>query len=181
MYLHGRIAAGTNSQEEIPFKITSIPQRYVTTISFLLATVFRAALVASIGVCYAQYLWMVLRRQALEVSLIEELFQIHANALRLFNPVILRYAPNLLLLATISWSIPLATTFPPGAMIVDLETRQLQQEFNVSVIPQQGVLGNRVDAPRELATGPYNNFADLLGGYVGGTLLSNDLAYFTYA
>lgn len=140
MYLDGRIAAAGG--DKLPFRTTTLPQSYVTTLSLLLVTMFRAALVASIGICYAQYLWMVLRRQILEVKLIEELFQIRANALRLFNPTLLRYAPTLFLIAMISWLIPVATIYPPGAMVVELEARQISQQFNVSLIPQPGKLSH---------------------------------------
>lgn len=138
MYLHRRIAVERG--EKLPFKTTSLPQSYVTTLSLLLVTIFRAALVASIGICYAQYLWMVLRLQVLEVRVIEELFQIRANALRLFNPTLIRSTPTLLLVAIISWLIPVATIYPPGAMVVDLEIRQTPKVFNVSVIPKPGKL-----------------------------------------
>ena len=48
-YLDGRIADRRDRRnEEIPFRSTSIPQSYVTTISLVLVTAFRAALVASI-------------------------------------------------------------------------------------------------------------------------------------
>jgi hypothetical protein len=53
MYLDGRILS---ENIEISEKKTQIPQSYVTTISLLITTAFRAALIASVGTCYTQYL-----------------------------------------------------------------------------------------------------------------------------
>lgn len=63
-YLDGRVLS---NDPELSIQKTTIPQGYVTTISFLLATAFRAALVASVGVCYTQYLWATLRERILKV------------------------------------------------------------------------------------------------------------------
>jgi hypothetical protein len=64
MYLDGRILS---EGIEISGKKTLIPQNYVTTISLLITTAFRAALLASVGVCYTQYLWATLRERVLKV------------------------------------------------------------------------------------------------------------------
>lgn len=164
-YLHGRVAA--TSDEGRSFRSTSIPQSYVTTISLLLVTVFRASLVASIGVCYAQCLWKTLRRELLEVQHIEELFQIRANALRLFNPALLRHSSSLVLLATMSWPIPVATIYPPGALTIVLESLSSEKSFNISVTPWEKELSNLTifDMPRGtgyrdmLDPTPYKSYA----------------------
>jgi hypothetical protein len=44
-----------------------VPQAYATTLSLILVTAFRAALVASIGTCYTQYLWATFRKHVLKV------------------------------------------------------------------------------------------------------------------
>jgi len=137
-YLGGRVMVSRH--HNLPFRTTDIPQSYVTTISLLLVTAFRAALVATIGVCYTQYLWHTLRRETLKVGLIEELFQIRANALRLCNVALVRYTPTLLVIAVVSWVIPIATIYPPGAMVVGVESREVQEKFDVSVIPSSGDL-----------------------------------------
>jgi len=48
-------------------KTTMVPQAYATTLSLILVTAFRAALVASIGTCYTQYLWATFRKHVLKV------------------------------------------------------------------------------------------------------------------
>jgi hypothetical protein len=171
LYLHGRIASeGDNT---LPFKTTSLPQSYVTTLSLVFVTIFRAALVASIGVCYVQCLWRTLRQQVMEVQFIEELFQIRANVLRLVNPTILRYTPHLFLIAIASWLIPIATIYPPGALVVNLETFQQHGTFNVSVIPRGPRLDRRPLPAWEgnlnpwYFEGEYSSFAVLREGACG--------------
>ena len=85
-------------------------------------------------------MWQTLQRQLVEVGLIEELFQIRANVLRLFNASLLMQTPILLLVAGVSGLIPIATIYPPGAMTVELEVRPIEQQLNVSLIPPSGRL-----------------------------------------
>jgi hypothetical protein len=63
-----------------------------------------------------------------------------ANALKLCNAALFRYTPSLLVIATISWAILVATIYLPGAVTVGLESRQVQEQFDVSVILPSGEL-----------------------------------------
>jgi hypothetical protein len=63
VYLDNRII----SKDRVSSETTTIPQAYVTTISLLLVTAFRASLVASIATCYTQMLWATFRRLMLKV------------------------------------------------------------------------------------------------------------------
>ena len=63
-YLDGRVLS---NEAELSAEKTTVPQGYVTTIAFLLATAFRAVLVANAGVCYTQYLWATSRERVLKV------------------------------------------------------------------------------------------------------------------
>ncbi|RII07023.1 hypothetical protein CUC08_Gglean007991 [Alternaria sp. MG1] len=63
-YLDGRIISPGFT---LSTKTTTVPQAYVTTVSLVLVTAFRAALVASIGTCYTQYLWATFRKRVLKV------------------------------------------------------------------------------------------------------------------
>jgi hypothetical protein len=149
-YLDGRVLS---NDPELSIKRTTIPQGYVTTISFLLATAFRAALVASVGVCYTQYLWATLRERVLkvlfatcsplspsgptnvgQVGLVEDLFQIQTNAFHLKRPHLYLETPVLAAIAVFCWLVPIATVYPPGALIVELENLALNTRFNVSVL-----------------------------------------------
>jgi hypothetical protein len=90
--------------------------------------------VASISVSYAQYLWKDLRGRVLKVGLIEELFQIRSNPLRLLNHALLRYTPTLLAFAIFTWLVPIAMIFPSGTLVVTSEGRDIRGKFNVSVL-----------------------------------------------
>jgi hypothetical protein len=137
IYLDARVII--NDTNNILFRSTNIPQTYVTTISLILVTAFRAALVASVGICYTQYLWRTFRSKLLAVEVIEDLFQIRANVVRLLNPALFRYTPGLFTVAVIIWLLPLAMIYPPGALIVGIDNRQSAATFNVSIIPPDGV------------------------------------------
>jgi hypothetical protein len=146
-YLNNRVIS-----QGIPLstKTTSIPQAYVTTISLLLVTAFRAALLASVGTCYTQLLWATFRERVLKVhvfltltsdgwfakdrqiKLIEDLFQVQTNAFRLGNRNLYLETPILAVVALFSWLIPIATVYPPGALIVELETLRIDASFKVS-------------------------------------------------
>jgi hypothetical protein len=119
IYLNGRIV--NLDKEDLPFSSTNVPQAYATTFSLALVTAFRAAMIASIGLCYTQCLWKKLRVELLQIGLIEELFQIRNNALRLLKPAVVRHAPLLLSIAVLSWLLPVAMIYPPGALVVGLD------------------------------------------------------------
>lgn len=126
-------------------KATSITQPYVTTISLVLVTTFRAALGASIGLCYTQQMWKTFSNRLLTIEFIENLFQARANTLRLLSPSMLRYTPILFMLALPSWLLLVAMIYPPGALTVVLKAIHTQEVFNVSWIPPEGfpnLLGN---------------------------------------
>jgi len=130
-------------------KTTTVPQAYATTVSLVLVTAFRAALVASIGTCYTQYLWATFRKRALKVpffgltseteaynvqiNLIEDLFQVQTNPLRLLNHHLYFKTPMLVAVAMFCWLVPIATLYPPGTLVVGLQPSSIDQSFNVSV------------------------------------------------
>jgi hypothetical protein len=74
-----------------------------------------------------------LRVRLHEVGLIEDLFQIRSNPFRLLSHRLLRYSPTLALVAALSWLVPVAMIYPPGALVVDRVTLQIDSTFNVSV------------------------------------------------
>jgi hypothetical protein len=172
-YLDGRILEETEEiiNELGDYQSTQIPQSYVTTISLALVTAFRAALIASIGICYTQYLWRKLRCEFSEVGLIEELFQVRANVFRLANPTLIRYAPVLCLIATLSWLLPVAMIYPPGALIVDLESYRFYKRIDASVVPKDGNLKDK-HFQDNLPSGNYTTEQVLPLGlaYVKGTI-----------
>jgi ABC-type antimicrobial peptide transport system permease subunit len=63
--LDGRVLSNDSTLSN---KKTTTSQGYVTTISLLLTTAFRAALSGGVGVTYTQYLWVTLRKRLLKVQ-----------------------------------------------------------------------------------------------------------------
>lgn len=100
-----------------------IPQTYVTTASNIMATLFGASLIAALAIAFTQYLWQLMRRTSMKVINIERLFTIRINPFLLFNPAVIRCAPVLFFCAVLIWCIHIATSFPPGALTVQLTKR----------------------------------------------------------
>lgn len=80
--LHGRPAEGDGAP---------MSQSMATATSIILSTLFRATLLGSIGMCYAQYVWRMLRDQAIPVHIIEGLFQLRSNPTELANVWFLKH------------------------------------------------------------------------------------------
>ncbi|KAL1794596.1 hypothetical protein ACET3X_006412 [Alternaria dauci] len=148
-YLDGRIISPGFM---LSTKTTTVPQAYVTTVSLILVTAFRAALVASIGTCYTQYLWATFRKRVLRVSLIEDLFQVQTNPLRLLNYHLYFKTPILVAVAIFCWLVPIATIYPPGTLVVGIQPSAIDKSFNVSVLHHRNrldIFADNVIAPVE--------------------------------
>jgi hypothetical protein len=113
--------------------VFSLRQSQVSTISLLLVTGFRSAIIAVIGTCFTQYLWHLLRVNCFRIGLIEDLFQLRSSPLVLTNPSIFRRAPILCLAATLSWLVPLSTIYPPGALTIQSELQSSLRNVNASI------------------------------------------------
>jgi hypothetical protein len=109
-------------------------QSQVTTIALLLVTSFRASIIAVLGSCFTQYPWYLLRSRTLQVGLIESLFQVRSNIIELVNLRIARNALVLLAATKVSWLIPLATIYPPGALSVRSEQFVYMTVVNASIM-----------------------------------------------
>lgn len=109
-------------------------QSRVSTISLLLVTAFRAAVVTTLGVCFTQYLWYLLRRNSLRISHIEDLFQIRSNLWTLASLTIVRKAPLLFIMAALSWLVPLAMVYPPTALTIQSELHTTFTNVNASIM-----------------------------------------------
>src|SRR4051794_22884842 len=57
-----------------PVDTSYLTQSQVSAVSILLTTIFKAALTASMGTCFAQHLWYLLRGTTMSLSTIEMLF-----------------------------------------------------------------------------------------------------------
>lgn len=132
-YLSGRPADG-------PYP--HVPQTYSTTASILLANSFGLLLRISLSLSFTQYLWHILRTTLLRVSTIEQLFIMRSDPLSLFNTTVLQKAWPLVLITALLWSIPVAVSFPPGALTIvpssrsNIVTDALVPTFNASDVSQ---------------------------------------------
>lgn len=117
-----------------PVDTSFLTQTQVSAVSILLSTIFKAALTASMGMCFAQHLWYLLRGTAMSLSTVEMLFVIRTDILALLNPQGIRRAPLLFLMALLVWCIGLATIYPPGALIVVFQAQEFTESRNLSVM-----------------------------------------------
>jgi hypothetical protein len=115
-----------------------LTQSHVSAISLLFVTLFKSALTASVGSCFAQHLWHILRCGATSVSLIEKLFVLRTNALALCDPRAIRRAPLLFLMAAYVWCLGIATIYPPGAITVGSRPHTSTQPMEVLTIDSNG-------------------------------------------
>jgi hypothetical protein len=96
----------------------------------------------------------------LQISLIEDLFQVQTNVFRLVNPNLYLRTPLLATVAAYCWLIPIATIYRPGALVVGLESSTLETHYNVSVFHQKSLPKN----------GRMNTIAYILGPQLSGVV-----------
>lgn len=96
--------------------------------------VFKATLTASIGSCFAQHLWLVLRTDTTSVSLIEKLFVLRSNVIALGDPKAISRAPILCSMALYVWCIGIATIYPPGSITVEWQPHVTTYNMEVSIM-----------------------------------------------
>ena len=111
-----------------------LTQTQVSAVSILLSTIFKAALTASMGMCFAQHLWYLLRGTAMSLSTVEMLFIIRTNIFALLNPHGIWKAPLLFLMALLIWCVGLATIYPPGALTVVFQAQDFTEPRNLSIM-----------------------------------------------
>jgi len=82
-----------------------LAQPYVTSLSLLLVTLFKACLCGSFAIAFTQHLWRVLRIEALRISSIESLHGVRYNPFLLGHWRILHATPLLYLMAMVMVSV----------------------------------------------------------------------------
>jgi hypothetical protein len=68
-----------------------------------------------------------------QIGLIEDLFQIQNNAFHLASSGVYLTTPVFGVVALFCWIMPIATVYPPGALIVELHVLPINTTYNVSV------------------------------------------------
>jgi hypothetical protein len=93
-----------------------IPQKWVPQISTALIFLFKTTIVAAVGIAYAQAFWNRVRGPALRIVGLDAMFCVLRNPFQFFNVDLLLRAKVLLILAIVSWTLPIAVVFAPGAL-----------------------------------------------------------------
>jgi hypothetical protein len=99
-----------------------------------MTTIFKAAVTAGMGICFAQHLWFLLRQHAMPLSAIEKLFVIRSDILAFSDPRGIWKTPLLFLIALLIWCLKIAMIYPPGALSVSLEPHTSIDSRNMSVM-----------------------------------------------
>jgi hypothetical protein len=116
-------------------------QPYVTTMSTLLANVFKTSLCISLSVAFTQHLWRVLRSKTLQVATVERLFNVRTSLMPYFSWTAVSSAPWLFALANFMLVLSLAKIFPPGALTVTPRSFSVTQTARAPTF-QAGTTGN---------------------------------------
>jgi hypothetical protein len=91
----------------------------------------------------------------MQISLIEDLFQVQANPFLLGNRNLYLRTPLLATVAAFCWLVPIATIYPPGALVVGLESSTLDTRYNVSVFHLKSLPENGYLVPVAMILTPY--------------------------
>jgi len=66
----------------------AIPQSWVIRVGTAFAYLFKASLVAAVGIAFCQRVWYSARRSALQIRSLEAMFGVLADPLKFFNAVV---------------------------------------------------------------------------------------------
>jgi len=103
-------------------------------VSILLTTLFKASVTASVGLCFAQHLWLLLRGRPTPIALVDKLFTLRTNIFALVDPRSMWRAPVLFSMALFVWCLGIAMIYPPGALTVALEAWPSEKNMRLSVM-----------------------------------------------
>jgi hypothetical protein len=122
-------------------------QPYVTSLSLLLVSSFKALLSGALAVAFTQHVWRILRHTPLRVSIIESLYGVRSNPLLLWNWRLLLTTPLLYLMAVVIWMLTIVVLFPPSALTVTLY--QFKKEGSLLVSTFDAAYGRDVQLDEE--------------------------------
>ena len=91
-------------------------QDWAIRIGTAFAFLFKTVLVAVVGISYAQAFWFFVRRRFIEIGSVDKLFRILYDPMSFFDPRLIRRATLLLVLAAVSWFLPISAVFAPGIL-----------------------------------------------------------------
>jgi hypothetical protein len=99
-----------------PVDEVSLTQTWVIRIGNAFAFLFKSSFVAAIGNVFCQAFWFAIRRKAIRVGGIDAVFTVLQDPLQFFNTELLFRTKRLVILAAISWILPISAIFSPGAL-----------------------------------------------------------------
>jgi hypothetical protein len=94
-----------------------IEQIWVIRIGTALAFLFKASLVASLGIAFCQSSWFYFQQEPITVDGIDAIFGVLRDPTRFFMKEMLLNTRVLSLMALISWCLPLSAIFAPASLI----------------------------------------------------------------
>jgi hypothetical protein len=109
-----------------------ISQVWVSQIGTALIFLFKTTVVTAVGFAYNYAFWHRVRRSAVRVGGLDAMYGVLANPFQFFSTDLLFRAKFLLILAIVSWTLPLSAIFAPGALTGQFETFQYLPNSNRS-------------------------------------------------
>jgi len=91
-------------------------QSWVIQFGSALAFLFKTALVAAVGIAFCHAFWFSVRRKTICVGTIDSIFGILRNPGNFFSKELFVKSIVLWILALVSWTLPVAAIFSPGAL-----------------------------------------------------------------
>lgn len=102
-----------NGREIDTFFLSQVSVSRVTTALIFL---FKMCIVAAVGIAYTHAFWNRVRGSAIAVKGLDSMLGVLKNPFQFLNSDILFRAKVLFIVAIVSWTLPLAAIFVPGAL-----------------------------------------------------------------
>lgn len=117
----------------------TLSQTWVTNIGTAFAFIFKMFLVISAGIAFAQHQWRNLKAQTFEVEQIDTVTTMTEDIFSLLDVRLWARVPTLVIIAAITWLIPVAAVFPPGTLRIAFRATD---HVNQLQVPQLALTNN---------------------------------------
>ncbi|KAJ5494550.1 hypothetical protein N7463_010637 [Penicillium fimorum] len=116
-------------------RVNSVDQQtWAIRIGTGFAFLIKSFLVFAIGIAAAQVMWATLRRNFVKIRAIDGMFAVLSSPLALLTPDLWICAKTLILLAIMSWLIPLTVIITPATLTIDLLTTTNTTQVRVPTV-----------------------------------------------
>ncbi|KAG8722225.1 hypothetical protein FRC09_006607 [Ceratobasidium sp. 395] len=159
---------------------SSFDQAWAIRIGTALAMAFKTAVLASMGMAFAQRMWRSVRQQAMSIKSLDALFGAFGGDPRsVFQADLYRSARLALLIAVAGWLLPIATVFTPATLRVKPADRSSTADCTVpSVNLSNGTDGGNIRYPS--ASGTYTGPAPMTQRFAVQSLITGTFNQFPY-